>query len=138
DAADKLNGSKIYAIDLKLPGMLCATIKDCPVFGGKLKSYDESKIAGMPGVKKVVRVKDTAVAVVADTWWHAKKALDTLPIVWDEGANSSLSSATIAEMLKDGLNASATNGERKNGDALKAIGEATTKVEAIYSTPFLA
>src|ERR1700710_2539373 len=104
--------------------MLCAAIKDCPVFGGKLKSYDESKIAGMPGVKKVVRVKETAVAVVADTWWRAKKALDALPIVWDEGPNASLPSATIADMLKDGLNATATNGERHNGDALKAIGEA--------------
>ena len=85
DTADKLDGSKIFAIDLKLPGMLNAAIKACPVFGGKLKSYDESKIAGMPGVKKVVKVQDTAVAVVADTWWRAKKALDALPIVWDEG-----------------------------------------------------
>src|SRR5712692_1437229 len=76
DTADKLDGSKVFAIDLKLPGMLNAAIKDCPVFGGKLKSYDESKIVGMPGVKKVVRVQDTAVAVVADTWWQAKKALE--------------------------------------------------------------
>jgi isoquinoline 1-oxidoreductase beta subunit len=138
DTADKLDGSKIFAIDLKLPGMLCAAIKACPVFGGKLKSYDESKIAGMPGVKKVVRVKDTAVAVVADTWWRAKKALDTLPIVWDEGEAASKSSATIADMLKDGLNATTTNGDRRNGDALKAIGEAARKVDAVYSTPFLA
>ena len=138
DTADKLDGSKIFAIDLKLPGMLNAAIKDCPVFGGKLKSYDESKIAGMPGVKKVVRVKDTAVAVVADTWWRAKKALDALPIVWDEGEAASKSSATIADMLKDGLNATATNGDRQNGDALKAIGEAAKKVDAVYSTPFLA
>ena len=138
DTADKLDGSKVFAIDLKLPGMLNAAIKDCPVFGGKLKSYDESKIAGMPGVKKVVRVQDTAVAVVADTWWHAKKALEALPVVWDEGTNGSQSSATIAEMLKQGLNATATNGDRQNGDALKAIGEAATKVDAIYSTPFLA
>jgi isoquinoline 1-oxidoreductase beta subunit len=138
DTADKLDGSKIFAIDLKLPGMLCAAIKDCPVYGGKLASYDESKIAGMPGVKKVVRVKDSAVAVVADTWWHARKALDALPIVWDEGPNGSKSSATIADMLKDGLNATSTNGERQNGDALKAIAEAATKVEAVYSTPFLA
>jgi isoquinoline 1-oxidoreductase subunit beta len=138
DTADKLDGSKIFAIDLKLPGMLCAAIKDCPVFGGKLKSYDESKVAGMPGVKKVVRVKDTGVAVVADTWWRAKKALEALPIVWDEGPNASQSSATIAEMLKEGLTATATNGERKNGDALKAIGEAAKKVEAVYATPFLA
>ena len=138
DTADKLDGSKIFAIDLKLPGMLCAAIKDCPVFGGKLKSYDESKVLGMPGVKKVVRVKDSAVAVVADTWWRARKALDALPIVWDEGPKASQSSATIAEMLKEGLTATATNGDRKNGDALKAIAEAPKKIEATYATPFLA
>jgi isoquinoline 1-oxidoreductase beta subunit len=118
--------------------MLCAAVKDCPVFGGKLASYDESKIAGMPGVKKVVRVKDTAVAVVADTWWRAKKALDALPIVWDEGENASKSSATIADLLRDGLNSATTNGDRKNGDVLKAISEAPKKVEAVYATPFLA
>src|SRR6201747_2628168 len=138
DTADKLDGSKVFAIDLKLPGMLDAAIKDCPVYGGKLKSYDESKIAGMPGFKKVVRVQESAVAVAADTWWQAKKALEALPIVWDEGANASQSSATIAEMLKDGLNASATNGDRRNGDAPKAIAEAATKIDAVYSTPFLA
>ena len=138
DTADKLDGSKVFAIDLKLPGMLCAAVKDCPVFGGKLASYDESKIAGMPGVKKVVRVKDTAVAVVADTWWRAKKALDALPIVWDEGENASKSSATIADLLRDGLNSATTNGDRKNGDVLKAISEAPKKVEAVYATPFLA
>ncbi|HET7490646.1 MAG TPA: molybdopterin cofactor-binding domain-containing protein [Bradyrhizobium sp.] len=137
DTADKLDGSKIFAIDLTLPGMLCAAVKNCPVFGGKLRSYDESKIAGMPGVKKVVRVKDTGVAVVADTWWRAKKALDALPIVWDEGENATKSSATIADMLKEGLGSATTNGDRKNGDALKAIAEAPKKLEAIYSTPFL-
>src|SRR6201996_2150833 len=115
DTADKLDGSKIFAIDLNLPGMLCAAIKDCPVYGGKLKSYDESKVLGMPGVKKVVRVKDSAVAVVADTWWRAKKALDALPIVWDEGENATKSSATIADMLKEGLGSATTNGERQNG-----------------------
>ena len=138
DTANKLDGSKIFAIDLKLPGMLCAAIRDCPVFGGKLRSYDESKVLGMPGVKKVVRVKESAVAVVADTWWRAKKALDALPIVWDEGENASRSSATIAAMLEEGLTATATNGTVKNGDALKAIADAPKKVEATYSTPFLA
>jgi len=138
DTADKLDGSKIYGIDVKLPGMLCAAIKDCPVFGGKLASYDESKIAGRPGVRKVVRVKDSAVAVVADTWWRAKAALDALPIVWDEGPNASQSDATIAERLKEGLTASVTNGSRQNGDALKAIEGAAKRVEAVYSTPFLA
>jgi isoquinoline 1-oxidoreductase beta subunit len=138
DTADKLNGSKVYAIDVSLPGMLCAAIKDCPVFGGKLESYDESKIAGRPGVRRVVKVKDTAVAVVADTWWRAKAALDALPIVWDEGPGASQSSALIAEHLKEGLNASATNGDWHKGDAIKAIAGAAKKVEAVYSTPFLA
>ena len=138
DTADKLNGSKIYAIDVKLPGMLCAAIKDCPVFGGKLKSYDEAKIAGMPGVRKVVKVKDTGIAVVADTWWRAKSALDALPIVWDEGAGAKQSDATIAEHLKEGLTATTINGMRQNGDAPKAIQGAAKKVEAVYSTPFLA
>jgi isoquinoline 1-oxidoreductase beta subunit len=138
DTADKLDGSKVYAIDVKLPGMLCAAVKGCPVYGGKLTSYDESKIAGMPGFKKVVKVKDNAVAVVADTWWRAKSALDALPIVWDEGASANVSSATIAEHLKEGLSAAENNGERKHGHALAAIAGAAKKVEAVYSTPFLA
>ena len=137
DTADKLNGSKVYAIDLKLPGMLCAAIKDCPVFGGKVKSFDAAKVAGMPGVKKTVKVGETGVAVVADTWWRAKRALDALPIVWDEPAVATASDAKIADFLKDGLTAAETNGERKSGDALGAIAGAAKKVEATYSTPFL-
>ena len=138
DTADKLNGAKVFAIDVKLPDMLCAAIKDCPVFGGKVKSYDESKIAGRPGVRRVVKVKDTTVAVVADTWWRAKSALDALPIEWDDAGNATKSSATIAEHLADGLAATATNGDRRNGDAPAAIAGAAKKVEAVYRTPFLA
>jgi isoquinoline 1-oxidoreductase beta subunit len=138
DTAPKLNGSKVYAIDVKLPGMLLAAVKDCPVFGGKLKSYDEAKIAGRPGVKKVVRVGDTAVAVVADTWYRAKTALEALPITWDEGDNAKVDSAGIAARLAEGLSATENNGDRRTGDAMKAIGEAAKKVEAVYSTPFLA
>ena len=137
DTADKLNGSKVYAIDVKLPGMLNAAVKGCPVYGGKLKSFDDGKVAGMPGVKKVLAVQSTAVAVVADTWWRAKTALDALPIVWDEGAAGSVSSATIADQLKEGLTATAINGDRQNGDALAVIAGAAKKVEAVYSTPFL-
>jgi isoquinoline 1-oxidoreductase beta subunit len=138
DTADKLNGSKLYAIDVKLPGMLCAAVKDCPVYGGKLVSFDDAKVSGMPGVKKVVKVGDTGVAVVADTWWRAKTALEALPITWDEGQNANVSSAIIAERLKEGLGATETNGDRKNGDALAAIAGAAKKVEAVYATPFLA
>ena len=137
DTAAKLDGSLVYAIDLKLPGMLTAAIKACPVFGGKLVSWDDSKIAGRPGVKKVVRVNDRTVAVVADTWWRAKSALADLPIQWDEGPNASASSAKIAEHLKSGLTGEAY-ADRNEGDALKAIDGAAKKVEAVYSTPFLA
>ncbi len=137
DTAAKLNGSLVYAIDLKLPGMLNAAIKDCPVYGGKLRSFDEAKVAKLPGVRKVVRVKDTAVAVVADTWWQAKTALDALPIVWDEGENAKVSDATIAQHIATGLTATETNGDRREGDALAAIAGAAKKIEATYSTPFL-
>ena len=75
------------------------------MFGGKVKSFDAAKVAGMPGVKKVVQVGDAAVAVVADTWWQAKTALEALPIVWDDGPNAKVSSASIAELLKEGLDA---------------------------------
>ncbi|SEN47944.1 molybdopterin cofactor-binding domain-containing protein [Bradyrhizobium sp. OK095] len=137
DTADKTNGKMIYGIDVKLPGMLNAAIKDCPVFGGKLKSYDEAKITGMKGVKKVVKVGDTAVAVVADTWWHAKTALDALPIVWDEGENAKVSSESIAKWLAEGLN----NDQpayvgNKNGDVKAAIAGAAKKVEAVYNYPY--
>ena len=137
DTGDKLDGSKVYAIDVQLPGMLCAAIKACPVFGGKLKSHDEAKIVGMPGVRRAVKVNDSTVAVVADTWWRAKKALDALPIVWDEGPGASQSDARIAEHLREGLSATTTNGERRNGNALEAIASAAKKVEAVYGTPFL-
>ncbi|AWM00006.1 xanthine dehydrogenase family protein molybdopterin-binding subunit [Bradyrhizobium amphicarpaeae] len=137
DTADKTTGAMIYGVDVKLPGMLNAAIKDCPVFGGKLKSFDEAKIAGMKGVKKVVKVGDTAVAVVADTWWHAKTALDALPIVWDEGDNAKVSSESIAKWLAEGLN----NDQpayvgNKNGDAKAAIASAAKKVEAVYAYPY--
>jgi isoquinoline 1-oxidoreductase subunit beta len=138
DTAEKLNGSKVYAIDLKLPGMLCAAIKSCPVFGGTVTSFDEAKVAGRPGVKGVFKVTDDAVAVVADTWYRAKSALEALPIIWDDTANSGQSDATIAAHLRDGFDAVSNNGERRNGDAVKAIEGAAKKVEAIYSTPFLA
>ncbi len=138
DSADKLNGKKIYAIDLKLPGMLHATVKDCPVFGGKLASFDDSKVKGMPGVKTVMKINDTTVAVVADSWWRAKKAMDALPIVWDEGPNAKVNSASIAEHLATGLTGSDAFAQIDTGDAPKAIAAAAKKIEAVYSVPFTA
>jgi isoquinoline 1-oxidoreductase subunit beta len=136
DTADKLTGKQIYSMDVKLPGMLCAAVKESPVFGGKLKSFDAAKVMNMPGVKKVVQSGDAAVAVVADTWWQAKTALEALPIEWDDGPNAKVSSATIADMLKAGLDADQAFVGNKQGDAKAAIAKAAKKVEAVYSVPY--
>jgi isoquinoline 1-oxidoreductase beta subunit len=136
DTLDKVTGKQVYGFDLKLPGMLNAAIKDCPVFGGKLKSFDAAKAQRMAGVKKVVRVGDSAVAVVADTWWHAKTALDAVAVQWDEGENAKVSSASIAEMLKAGLDAPQAFVGNQNGDAKAALAAAAKRVEAVYSYPF--
>jgi isoquinoline 1-oxidoreductase subunit beta len=136
DTMDKLTGAQVYGADLKLPGMLNAAIKDCPVFGGKVKSFEAARVKSMPGVRHVLPVGDSAVAVVADTWWEAKTALDALPIVWDEGPNAKVSSATIAEMLKQGLSADQAFVANQNGDAKAAIAAATKKIEAVYAYPF--
>ncbi|MGH8648621.1 MAG: molybdopterin cofactor-binding domain-containing protein, partial [Burkholderiales bacterium] len=137
DTADKLNGSKVYSIDLKLPGMVYAAVKACPVYGGKLVSWDESKVSRMPGFSGVIRVDDATVAVVANTWWRAKTALDALPIVCDEGPGGKQSSATIAAHLREGLTSSDAFADIDVGDAPKAIAAAARKVEAVYATPFL-
>jgi isoquinoline 1-oxidoreductase beta subunit len=105
DTADKVTGAQVYGMDLKMPGLLNAAISDCPVFGGKVKSVDEAAVLKRKGVKKVVRVGDSAVAVVADTWWHAKTALDALNIEWDFGPNAQVSSESFAQVLKAGLDA---------------------------------
>ena len=138
DTANKVNGSKIYGIDLQFPGMLCASVKACPVFGGKLVSYDEAKIKEMRGVKGVVKIDDSTIAVVADTWWHANTALNALPIVWDEGKAASVSQDGINKMLRDGLDEEGDFWQRKEGDAPAAINSAAKKVEAIYYTPYRA
>jgi len=135
DTRPKLDGSLVYGMDLQLPGMLNAAIKDCPVFGGKLKSFDATEVEKRPGVKKVVRVGDTAVAVVADTWWRAKTALDALNIVWDEGPHAAQNSADTATILKAGLDAADAAVGSSQGDAKGAIAAAARKVEAVYSYP---
>ena len=135
--ADKVTGKQVYAIDLKMPGMLNATIKDSPVFGGKLKSFDASKVAGMKGVKKVVQVGDSAVAVIADTFWQAKTAMDRLPIVWDEGSNANVQQADILKRLEEGLKAEQTFVGNANGDYKKAAADSSKTIEAQFFYPFL-
>ena len=136
DTVDKTTGKMIYGIDIRLPGMLNAAIKACPIFGGKLKSYDAAKIANFKGVKKVVAVNDVAVAVVADTWWRANIALEALPIVWEEGPNKETSSARISTWLDEGLDwAQPAVIGNKQGDASTAINAAAKKLEATYAYP---
>ncbi len=136
DTAPKVIGAQVYGIDVKLPGLLCAAISDCPVFGGTVKSFDAAQIMSMKGVRKVVPVGDSAVAVVADHWWEAKVALDALPITWEEGSNATVTSASIAEFLKTGLDAEQAFVGNENGDAKQAIAGAAKKVEAIYAFPY--
>lgn len=136
DTMDKLTGKQTYGIDMKLPNMLTATVKACPVNGGKLKSFDAAKIEKMPGVKKVVSIDGTAVVVVADTYWQARQALAALPVEWDVGKSGSVQQADVTAMLKEGLTATETYVGNKVGDAKAAIDGAARKVEATYAFPW--
>jgi isoquinoline 1-oxidoreductase subunit beta len=138
DTLAKTNGTQMYGLDIKLPGMVVAAIKESPVWGGKVKSFDASKVAGRPGIKRVVAVGDNGVAVIGDTFYQAKTALADLPIEWDNGDNVKVSSATIAAMLKEGLDAETAFVGNKSGDAKAALASAAKKVEAVYTYPFQA
>jgi isoquinoline 1-oxidoreductase beta subunit len=135
DTVDKTTGAQLYGTDVRLPGMLNAAIRDCPVFGGKVKSFDAAVALKRPGVKKVVRVGDSAVAVVADTWWRAKTALDAMPIEWDYGPNAGESSAKFAAVMKAGLDAKEAAVGNESGDVDKALASAAKRIEAVYAYP---
>ena len=138
DTAVKVNGQTRYGIDTALPGMLYAAILHCPVFGGKLLSFDAAKVSARRGIKGVVRVNDSTVAVVADSWWRAKTALADLPVVWNEGPHAKESSAAIAERLKAGLTATQdVFADTDIGTANQKLAGAAKRVEAVYSTPFV-
>jgi isoquinoline 1-oxidoreductase beta subunit len=136
DTTPKVTGAQKYGIDWQLPGMLTATIRDCPVNGGKLKSFDAAKVMSMRGVKSVVEVDGTAVAVIADSFWNAKKAMDALPIDWDLGENAKVDSAQIDAMLKAGLDAEEAFVGQSIGDAKSALAGAAKVLTADYAYPF--
>lgn len=136
DIPDKVMGKPVFGVDVVLPGMLHASIAQCPVFGGKLKSVDESAAMKMRGVKKVVREPDF-VAVVADSWWRADQALQALKIEWDAGANGNASTAGIMAMLREGLADPKLPQARKVGDVDTALATAAKVIEAEYSSPYL-
>jgi isoquinoline 1-oxidoreductase beta subunit len=137
DTIDKLTGKQVYAIDVRLPGMLNASIMDAPVFGAKVKSYDEAKVKAMPGVRHIVKVGDTAVAVVADSWWQANQGLKALDIKWEEGPNDKVSSESVMAFLKEGLDAKdGVFVGNQVGDAPQAIAGAAKKLEAVFYSPY--
>ncbi|MEM9359788.1 MAG: molybdopterin cofactor-binding domain-containing protein [Pseudomonadota bacterium] len=135
DTLDKLSGKQIYGADLNLPNMVNAAIKGCPVFGGRIESFDATAVSKMPGVLKVVQVGDDAVSVVADTWWHAKTALNKLPIKWDEGEHAEVNSASLHKWLAEGLETKDAHVVAESGNADEAIVGAVKTVTSVYSYP---
>jgi isoquinoline 1-oxidoreductase beta subunit len=136
DAPSKVNGTAIYGIDARPPGVKIATLAQSPVFGGRLKSVDDAAAKAVKGVRQIVQLED-AVAVVADHMGAAKKGLAALVIEWDSGPNATLSTGDIARDLEKGtLNAGAV--AQNVGDVVKAMTGTVTKVDSIYQVPFLA
>ena len=136
DTHDKVNGRTVFGLDVRLPGMLHAVVERCPVFGGKVASFDASKTKTIPGVKDVLRISN-GVAVLADNTWSAMEGRRVLKVQWDEGAMATVNSPAIsqdfaAQALKPGAVA------RKEGDAAASLAGASKKVEAVYETPYLA
>ncbi len=136
DIPDKTTGKQIYTADVRLPGLVHASIAQCPVFGGKVKGFDDSKIKSMRGVKKAVRGEDW-VAVVADNWWRANQALKQVSIEWDVGENGNVSSESIMQFLRTGIEAKDAPVARKDGDFDAAIAGAAKVIEAEYYAPYV-
>jgi isoquinoline 1-oxidoreductase beta subunit len=135
DTADKLDGSRKFAIDLTQPGMMLGAVKQTPVLGGKIVSFDADAVTGMPGVQKVVQIGEDTVVVVANTWWRAKTALDALPIEWDLGENATFGMADLEAMLNEGLTANDGFVGNEAGDVEAALDGAAQVVEAVYHYP---
>jgi isoquinoline 1-oxidoreductase beta subunit len=137
DAKARVTGATVYGTDVRLPGMLSAAIRAAPIAGGKLGNFDAAAAATMPGVQKVLAVGDDAVAVVAESWWQAKTALDSVAITWSPVAEEGIGSESIAAYLKTGLETQDAFVGRTHGDALEALRSSAQTLEAVYATPFL-
>jgi isoquinoline 1-oxidoreductase beta subunit len=136
DTPAKVNGTAVYGIDARPPGVRIATLAQSPVFGGRVKSVDDTAAKAIKGVHQIVRLDD-AVAVVAEHMGAAKKGLEALVIQWDDGPNAKLSTKDIVDALKKAtLNSGVV--AQNIGDVGKAMASAVTKVEATYQVPFLA
>ncbi len=137
DIPDKVTGKTQFAIDTKLPGMLYASIAHCPVFGGRLKSVNADKVNKMRGVVKVVPLEDAVAVVAEESWWNAHQAVRELSIEWDFGENANVSSDSIMEFLREGINLKKAPVSRDEGDVETAFAAAAKTVEAEYYAPYL-
>lgn len=138
DTADKVTGKPIFASDVRLPGMLHAAVKNCPAYGGRLKTFDAGQVLTMQGVRHVVPVGETAVAVIAEKWWQAKKALDLLTIEWDETAGEGLSTDNLRQTFRQGLDADNAAIGHRVGDVDRVLASAAKSIVAEYEVPYLA
>ena len=136
DVAGKVDGTAVYGIDVKVPGMKVATVAASPVFGGTLASFDDAAALKVPGVHQVAKL-DNAVAVIADHYWAARTGLEAGAATFNDGPHASLTTADVVAAL---AKASETAGAvaKNEGDVIAALASAATKVEAIYEAPFLA
>ena len=137
DTPMKVNGTAQYGIDVKLPGMVYASLEQCPVIGGKVVSFDASKAKAMPGVIDVVQIDD-GVAVVANSYWRAKKARDVLSVKWDEGAGAKLNNAVMMAGVREAEKTAKTISIKKNGDCAAAMKTAAKTLTAEYQSQLLA
>ncbi|WP_244850421.1 xanthine dehydrogenase family protein molybdopterin-binding subunit [Caballeronia sp. SL2Y3] len=136
DSPEKVDGTAMFGLDVRLPDMVYAAIVNCPVFGGKLVSVDDSNARKIPGVRQVIKF-DNGVAVVGDHTWAAKRGAAALSIHWDEGADGNLSTKQIIDELAVASQKSGAVA-RKDGDVGKGFNDAKTRVDAVYQQPFLA
>ncbi|MFC1743161.1 molybdopterin cofactor-binding domain-containing protein [Candidatus Riflebacteria bacterium] len=136
DSAEKVRGKTLYAMDMKLPGMLTATVKTCPVFAGDIKSFDDSQARSMPGVVGVFPLPK-GVGVVADNYWHAQNAMDSLEIQWELPEETQKSSRDIFKQFEENLKKPGVIA-RREGDVVANLKKAGKVIEAKYRVPFLA
>jgi len=136
DTPEKVDGSAVFGIDVKIPSMAYASIERCPEFGGSLGRFNADKARAVPGVRSIVRIS-SGVAVVADSTWAAMKGREALEVEWTPGPAATLSSAAIHGMLNDGVRMPGAVAE-ESGNFDEAWGSTLHRVEATYEVPFLA
>jgi isoquinoline 1-oxidoreductase beta subunit len=140
DTPSRVDGSAMYGLDVRVPGMLRAAVSRCPTFGGSVKSVDDAKTKSMPGVKMIVPIDtgaDRGVGVIADTTYNAVKGRDALKIEWDYGKNGGLSSGAIRESLREAVKKQGAIAQ-KAGDPATALKSAAKEIAAAYELPFVA